>query len=241
MARLKGKIKVNSSGPTLHTFKTWLSFFCSSTVAFLLIVVTLISYRLFITAKIAQIKFHRFLIFSFLKNWGMFDDLELNFVTGSLEIIPSNLCLKTSLVPLQFWPALLHLVLLGGWQQKFWKKKNRVNNPLRKQTIIFQIDCLKIFSATKKVIPWPVTEHQLLVWKGAVKKHNLSLITTWGKQTIAFQIDCLKMFSAQRKLYWTIWTSITRLKRCSKDAQFVSDNNLRKANYHFSNWLSENV
>ena len=24
----------------------------------------------------------------------MFDDLELNFVTGSLEIIPSNLCLK---------------------------------------------------------------------------------------------------------------------------------------------------
>ena len=67
MARLKGKIKVNSSGPTLHTFKTWLSFLCSSTVAFLLIVVTLISYRLFITAKIAQIKFHRFLIFSFLK------------------------------------------------------------------------------------------------------------------------------------------------------------------------------
>ena len=44
----------------------------------------------------------------------MFDDLELNFVTASLEIIPSNLCLKTSLVPLQFWPALLHLVLLGG-------------------------------------------------------------------------------------------------------------------------------
>ena len=170
----------------------------------------------------------------------MFDDLELKFrhcVSGnnSFESLP-----KTSLVPLQFWPALLHLVLLGGWQLKFWKK-NRVNNPLRKQTIIFQIDCLKIFSATKKVIPWPVTEHQLLVWKGAVKKHNLSLITTWGKQTIAFQIDCLKMFSAQTKLYWPIWTSITCLKRCSKDAQFVSDNNLRKANYHFSNWLSENV
>ena len=171
----------------------------------------------------------------------MFDDLELKFrhcVSGnnSFQSLPENVLGSFTILA-----CLIAFGLIRRVTTEILKKKNCVNNPLRKQTIIFQINCLKIFSATKKVIPWPVTEHQLLVWKGAVKKHNLSLITTWGKQTIAFQIDCLKMFSAQRKLYWTIWTSITRLKRCSKDAQFVSDNNLRKANYHFSNWLSENV
>ena len=58
-------------------------------------VVTLISYRLFVTAKIAQIKFDCFLIFNCLKNWGMFDDLELKLrhcVSGntSFESLPEN-------------------------------------------------------------------------------------------------------------------------------------------------------
>ena len=63
LARLKGKIKVNSSGPTLHIF-----------LKNLIIIFVHFDSRLFVDCcnidqlpfiyKIAQIKFHRFLIFN---------------------------------------------------------------------------------------------------------------------------------------------------------------------------------
>ena len=90
----------------------------------------------------------------------MFDDLKLKLChceLNSFESLPENI--------LGSFTILAHLItcgLTGSLTTEILKKK-RVNQPLRKQSIIFQIHCLKIFSATKKVITWPVIEHQLLV------------------------------------------------------------------------------